>query len=103
AVAGDVGVWVVGAGALIIEGEERGAWARQSRSSWADDEVIAAPHTPGDYDGFRRVTSTPPANALGYRTELLNLTRNVRIEGTPQGYTHVFIRSSRTSTIRYAA
>ena len=101
-VASDVGLWVVGSGRVIIEGEEKVAWDRQYHSSWAGDEVIAAPHTPGDYDGFRRVTSTPPANALGYRTELLNLTRNVRIEGTPQGYTHVFIRSSRPSTIRYA-
>ena len=101
-VASDVGLWVVGAGRLIIEGEEKVAWDRQYHASWAGDEVIAAPNSPGDYDGFRAVTSTPPANALGYRTELLNLTRNVRIEGTPQGYTHVFIRSSRPSTIRYA-
>jgi hypothetical protein len=102
-VASDVGLWVVGNGRIIIEGEEKVAWGYDYRPEWRGDEVIAAPNSPGDYDGFRAVTSTPPANALGYKTELLNLTRNVRIEGTPNGYTHVFIRSNRPSTIRYAA
>jgi hypothetical protein len=35
--------------------------------------------------------------------EVLNLTRNVRIEGTPQGRAHVFVRSSRPQSIRQAA
>jgi hypothetical protein len=34
---------------------------------------------------------------------VLNLTRNVRIEGTPSGRSHVFIRSMRPQSIRYAA
>jgi hypothetical protein len=98
----DVGLWVMGDGQLLIEGEEKTAWGYEFDATWAGDEVIAAPNTPGDYDTFEPVTATPPPNELGYPTELLNLTRNVRIEGTPEGYSHVFIRSTRPQTIRYA-
>lgn len=45
----------------------------------------------------------PAANALGFAPELLNLTRNVQIEGTPEGRAHVFIRSTEPQTIRFAA
>jgi hypothetical protein len=38
-----------------------------------------------------------------YAPEVLNLTRNVRIEGTPQGRAHVFIHSSRSQTVKNAA
>lgn len=99
----DVGLWVMGDGQLLIEGEGKAAWAYEYDSAWEGDEVVAAPNAPGDYSTFETVTSTPAPNELGFPTELLNLTRNVRIEGTPDGYTHVFIRSSRPQTIRYAA
>ena len=102
-IATDVGLWVVGSGRLIIEGQHKTAWSYQYDPTWTGDEVMAAPNTPGNYDGFHPVTSTPPPNALGYRTELLDLTRNVRIEGTPSGYAHILIHSSRPSSIRYAA
>src|SRR5690606_2093376 len=36
-VASDVGLWVVGSGRVIIEGEEKVAWDRQYHSSWAGD------------------------------------------------------------------
>lgn len=98
----DVGLWVVGDGQLVLEGEEKTAWSYEYDPAWEGDEVVAAPNTPGDYQMFEPVTATPPANALGYPTELLNLTRNVRIEGTESGYTHVFIRSTKPQTIRYA-
>jgi len=35
--------------------------------------------------------------------EVMNLTRNVRLEGTPGGRAHVFIHSRRPQTMRYAA
>jgi hypothetical protein len=41
-----------------------------------------------------------PGRAL--TAEVLNLTRNVRIEGTPQGRSHVFVRSSRPQSVRHA-
>jgi len=37
-----------------------------------------------------------------WTAELMNLTRNVRIEGTASGPAHVFIRSTRPQSIRYA-
>jgi hypothetical protein len=35
--------------------------------------------------------------------EILNLTRNVQIEGTPEGRVHVFLHGHRSQTIRWAA
>jgi hypothetical protein len=99
----DVGLWVMGDGQLDLEGEEKAAWGYEYDSSWQGDEVFAAPNTEGDYVNFSEVTSTPPPNELGFQPELLNLTRNVRIEGSPDGYTHVFIRSTQPQVIRYAA
>lgn len=99
----DVGLWVMGDGQVDIEGSEKTAWGYEYDPAWAGDEVVAAPNDPNDYENFTPVTSTPPPNALGYPTELLDLTRNVRIEGTPEGYTHVFLRSTQPQTIRYAA
>ena len=99
----DVGLWVMGDGRLDLEGEEKPAWGYEYDPSWQGDEVMAAPNTPGDYFVFEEVTSTPPPNELGYPTELINLTRNVRIEGTPEGFSHVFLRSTQPQTIRYVA
>jgi hypothetical protein len=99
----DVGLWVMGDGQLRLEGEEKTAWGYEFDPAWAGDEVVAAPNAPGVYDQFDEVSATPPPNDLGYPTELLNLTRNVRIEGTPEGYTHVFLRSTQPQTIRYTA
>jgi hypothetical protein len=100
----DVGLWVLGNGRLLIDGENKPAWDYKWHSSWNGDEVYAAPNTPGSY-GFTRINNAgqvPGKNALGYNTELLNLTRNAIIRGTSSNYTHVFIRSTRPSTIKDA-
>jgi len=102
----DSGLWVVGEGAVDLVGAEKPAWGYEWQPSWEGDEVVAAPNQPGDYTSFVQVAGAaevPPANSLGHAAELLNLTRNVHIEGTPQGRTHIFIRSSRPQTIRYVA
>ncbi len=44
-----------------------------------------------------------PTAGTAFRAEVLNLTRNVQIEGTAGGKTHIFIRSSSPQSIRYAA
>ncbi len=36
-----------------------------------------------------------------YTAEVGNLTRNIRIEGTQQGYSHVFLHSTKPQTIKY--
>lgn len=102
----DVGLWVVGDGRLDLEGTPRAAWGYEWDPAWAGDEVVAAPTLPGDYDGFVPVAGpedVPPPNELGYGAELLNLTRNVRVEGTAAGRAHVLIHSTRPQTIRYVA
>jgi hypothetical protein len=105
----DVGLWVVGRGSLDLRGTARNGWNRSGWDpSWrADDEVVVAPHAPGDfttYRAFRRDDEVPsvvgPDNVV-YRTEVLNLTRNVVIEGAPHARAHVFIRSEVPQSIRY--
>lgn len=103
----DVGLWVVGNGRLDLAGSPRAAWGYEWGSNWqSSDEVLAAPHTLGDYTTFSPVTGAadiPAPNDLGYRTEVFNLTRNVIIEGTPGGRAHVLIKSAAPQTIKYAA
>ncbi len=103
-IAEDVGLWVIGDGVLDVAGTGKPAWAYEWQTEWAGDEVVAAPNEPGVYDQFPVVggpDEVPDPNGLGMRTELLNLTRNVVIEGTPQGKAHIFIRSSRPQHLSY--
>jgi hypothetical protein len=108
------------AGQTMIEVQDADNW------QVGDELVITAtvPWEPGEANDFwrrfdrRRIASLAgnrialdaplsyphPAvvvNGRTYTAEVLNLTRNVRIEGTPSGRTHVFIRSDRPQDIRY--
>ena len=105
-VATDIGLWVVGDGRLDLEGTPVTPWSYEWQPEWDRDEVVAAPHMLDDYEGFTAVdgpNSVPPPNPLGYAPELLNLTRNVMVEGTPAGRTHIFIHSTRPQVIRFAS
>jgi hypothetical protein len=107
----DVGLWVTGKGKLDLSGTAKTPWSRElSDPTWArSDEIVIAPIQPGDFEGF--VHTTPgeqegknlEAVGQGWKPEVLNLTRNVRIEGTPQGRSHVWIRSQVPQTIEYVA
>jgi hypothetical protein len=100
----DVGLWVVGAGVLDIRGTKKQAWNRTGTSRTWDhgDELVVAPVEAGDFTP-RPFTMGEPVPAFGQRrAEVLNLSRNVRIEGTPGGRAHVFIRSTRPQSVRYA-
>ena len=106
----DIGLWVEGAGVLDISGTPVTPWSYTWESDWSSaDDIVAAPNTPGQYSNFTQVNSAadvPSANSLGYKAELLNLTRNVRIEGTPGGRTHILINApdaTTPQTIKYAA
>jgi hypothetical protein len=44
-----------------------------------------------------------PVVAGRWRAEVMNLTRNVMIEGTPTGRAHVFIHSAKPQSVQYAA
>jgi hypothetical protein len=94
-------------------------------SGWraGDDIAIAPTQAPtvgdGSWDGFDQakvtavsgtsvslstaVTRPHPMVNGQWTAEVMNLTRNVRLEGTPTGRSHVFIRSSRPQTILYTA
>ena len=105
----DVGLWVMGDGVLDVQGTPKVAWNRSGTDgSWlAGDELVLAPSAHGDYGsgGFAsyRGGSVPQAHPSVPATEVLNLTRDVAIEGTPSGRTHVFIHSMQPQTIRHVA
>lgn len=67
----DVGLWVIGAGQLNLNGVPQPAWERGAL----------------DQGTLTNIASTA--------------TRNLRIEGTATGQAHVFIKSTRPQTIRY--
>lgn len=96
-------------------------------SGWrAGDELAVAPTRPGDHTGFdvvrvrsvagpvvtldRALARPHPQVGGTWAAEVLNLTRNVHVSGTgtggpgstSNGRTHVFVRSTRPQSIRYA-
>lgn len=107
----DVGIWVMEAGRLDFNGVAKTAWSYDpDQPDWlSDDEVVITPTLPDDYDGFITTTAGSVAGQLapavgdGWTAELLNLTRNVRIEGSPEGRAHIFIHSSSPQNIRYVS
>ena len=90
------------------------------------DEIVlcptAGPNLADHHSGFhtarvtnvtgRVVTFDAPTNrnypavevspGRSFTAEVLNLTRNVRIQGTPAGRSHVFVHSAHAQSIRYA-
>ena len=105
-ISSDVGLWVMGAGVLDIQGSTKTAWNRTGADpTWrAGDEIVVAPTAARDSgrNGFAPFTGTVPSGPDGHKAEVLNLSRNVVIEGTPTGRSHIFIRSTATQTIRFA-
>jgi hypothetical protein len=108
----DVGIWVMESGRLDLVGASKVAWSYDpDQPSWApDDEVVITPIEVGDFEGFPIVAAAeassapvPAAVGPGWTPEFLNLTRNLRIEGAPEGRAHVFIRSASPQTIRFAS
>jgi hypothetical protein len=105
----DVGLWVNGRGRLDLQGEPRAGWNRSGKDpTWKPtDEVLTTPFAPGNhstfasYSGHLATVSAPGGRVL--TQEAFNLTRSVRIEGSPSGRTHVTIMSSAPQTVRYAA
>lgn len=118
----DVGLWVMGSGMLDVMGHEQNCWTRaigsikagstsvevEDATGWlVGDEIVVMPTAKGatNYDE-RKITGiqgnkitvdkafTDHPQITGFPApEVLNLTRNVRIEGTPTGRSHILIRS----------
>jgi G8 domain len=143
----DVGLWVVDAGVLDLQGAPRRAWTRvtgaveagatrlslvDDPAGWrAGDELVVTPTLAPDSERSFTAYDTAAVQAVSGRTvtldaatrsahpsvdmgadagsgrvltaEVLNLTRNVRIEGTPGHRAHIFIRSSRPQSVRNVA
>jgi hypothetical protein len=97
-------MWVMGDGVLDVRGTKKRAWNRTGTSrTWErGDELVAAPVERGDVEPTPFTDGDTVPSSAGRRAEVLNLTRNARIEGTPAGRAHVFIRSTGRQTIRYA-
>jgi hypothetical protein len=95
----DVGLWVEHGGRLDAIGSTRDGWNRTGTSAtWqTGDEVLAAPHQPPGHADFLTFSAFTPGDPVPRAydevppTEILNLTRNVRIEGTESGRSHVMI------------
>lgn len=100
----DVGLWVTEGGVLDLQGTDKTSWQNGSvvNSTWNDnDEIIIAPigsAAPGpegqNWSAIRATPSTAAGIPLtdedyGFETEVGNLTRNVIIGGSPQGFSHV--------------
>ncbi|MGZ8570770.1 MAG: hypothetical protein ACXWW5_00915 [Actinomycetota bacterium] len=101
----DVGLWVMGAGVLDAQGTPKEPWNRAGdASSWtAGDELVVAPTGVGDtaFAPFARGSEVPRAHPSVPAAEVLNLTRDCTIEGTPGHRSHVFIRSTSPQVIRH--
>jgi len=107
-VASDVGLWITGSGVLDALGTPKVAWNRTGTdATWLPtDELRVTPTVVGDFGtgGFALFTAggvVPRAHAEVPPAEVLNLTRDCAIEGTPGGRSHVWIKSSSPQTIKY--
>jgi hypothetical protein len=105
----DIGLWVEDAGRLDIVGSEVVPWSYDWEDGWeAAHDIKRVPNASGNTTSFPQVDGPGGdlgPNALGYEAEMLNLTRNVRIEGTAGGRTHVLIHAPNATgpqTIKYA-
>jgi hypothetical protein len=97
-------------GQLDIVGTPKTAWNRSGNdSTWgASDALVVTPVAAGDYTvkPFTKGSGVPKftSSAGTFSAEVLNLTRNVRIEGTPTvPMKRIMIISPKPQTIRYAA
>lgn len=130
-VASDIGLWVMGAGRLQLQGAEKTAWtnatvavtastilAVKDLSGWQKgDEIVITATGAGatNYDVkaitglladgvvLSSATTAHPLINNQWTAEVGNLTRNVRIEGTATGKSHVFIRSTSRQLIKNVA
>ena len=128
----DIGLWVMGAGQLLLHGQTKNSWtnatttiaagaasiAVKNANGWqVGDEIIITPTAANARNADVRTitgikgntimlnaaaTAHPLINNL-WTAEVGNLTRNVRIEGTATGKSHIFIRSTVAQSVQQVA
>ena len=127
----DVGLWVTGAGRLQMQGAEKTSWTNATgavsasssltvndASGWLPgDSIIITATGAGANNYDTRIIKSISGRTIALSTsatvhpiinnqwtaEVGNLTRNVRIEGTAAGRSHVFIRSTQSQVIKNVA
>jgi hypothetical protein len=104
----DPGLWVMGDGSLDLQGARRTGWTREPQEAigWQPtDELRITPTEVEDFQSrpWSMGDPVPQAYPDVPSAEVFNLTRNVVIAGTPEGNSHVFIRSNEPSTIKFAS
>jgi Bacterial Ig domain/G8 domain len=73
-------------------------------ASWSGFDEASLTTVSGAAVGLSKATARPHPLVDGrWKAEVMNLTRNVRIEGTAHGRAHVFLRSTRPQVIRNVA
>ena len=108
AVREDVGLWVLGNGQLDIRGTSVEGWnTTGEHATWsAEHNFVRAPHGL-DEDGPQPWSfgEEVPCTSYGDEevcAEVVNRTRDVIIQGTESGNTHLFIHSQQPQTIKHA-
>jgi hypothetical protein len=109
----EVGLFILNDGKLDVVGTTKTSWNRTGTdATWlSTDEYIKAPW--GSTAGLVNVNMTswtygtaPLAeigpNGVTYTQEIVNLTRNVHIQGTTTGYAHIYILSTQPQVVKYA-
>lgn len=112
----DVGLWDEGSGILDLVGTPKLPWGFgvSMHPSWnASDEMVQAPLVPSEVNkttGFRKhnlgdaVRQMPKPGSLTGETvglPVLNLTRDVKISGSPAGYSHFRHMSNQKPILEY--
>lgn len=130
--ASDIGLWVMQQGQLQLKGQSKTSWTNalsaisagsnqitvRDASGWQPgDELIITPTANearntdlrtitainGNTVSLNAATTAHPLINNRWTAEVGNLTRNVRIEGTAAGKSHIFIRSTVPQTIQQVA
>ncbi|AEW01210.1 hypothetical protein A4D02_32820 [Niastella koreensis] len=131
-ISSDIGLWVMGAGQLQLQGQRKTSWTNATSSiaagatsitvknagGWlVGDEIIITPTAADARNVDVRTITAIKGNAILlnaattahplinnlWTAEVGNLTRNVRIEGTATGKSHIFIRSSVAQSVQQVA
>ncbi len=128
----DIGLWVMGSGQLQLQGQTKTAFTNatssisagatsitvKNASGWqVGDEIIITPTAANTRNADVRTITGIKGNTIFLNTattahpiinnlwtaEVGNLTRNVRIEGTATGKSHIFIRSTVAQSVQQVA
>jgi hypothetical protein len=127
----DVGLYVIGTGKLDLQGTPKTSWTNEvdgiigssnflevkESMGWREgDELMITPTAKGTFNyeivniaelgdviTLNKGVSNHPLIDNIYTAEVANLTRNIRIEGTATGQSHIFVKSTAPQILRYVA